>query len=257
MSQSSIEQQFGNAAANYRTSAVHARGTDLQSLVTAAHLNETQRVLDVGCGAGHATLAVAPQVHEVVAYDLTAAMLQQVRLLADERQVSNVRVQRGDVHRLPFPANAFDRVVSRYSAHHWDAPQEAVVEIARVLREGGRFVLSDVVAPDEARSDSVLQTLEMLRDPSHVRDHSAQQWQAMFEQAGFRVSIALAFDVPLHFGNWLARINTPPIFAQALRELFAGLSAEQRKYFGLPATLPEGNDFSFKLAGAVIVGVLD
>lgn len=254
MSQSSIEQQFGNAAANYRTSAVHASGADLSALVAAAQLSAEMRVLDAGSGAGHATIAVAPHVREAIAYDLTATMLEQVKLLAEERSQANVKTQQGDVHQLPFPDASFDRVVSRYSAHHWDDPQTALNDIARVLRPAGRFVLSDVVASETPRSDSTLQTLEMLRDPSHVRDHSINQWQTMLTGAGFKPSVALRFDVPLHFGNWVARINTPPNLIQALRDLFTGLPDTQRNELGLPDDLPPDNDFTFKLLGAVIVG---
>ena len=48
----SIQQQFGAVAANYTTSTVHASGADLQGLIAAAALTGSERVIDVGCGAG-------------------------------------------------------------------------------------------------------------------------------------------------------------------------------------------------------------
>lgn len=57
----SIQQQFGAVAANYTTSAVHASGADLQGLIAATALTGRERVIDVGCGAGHVTVALAPQ----------------------------------------------------------------------------------------------------------------------------------------------------------------------------------------------------
>ena len=65
----SVRQQFGAVAENYRTSMVHAQGEDLEQLVAAAGLTGSERVLDAGCGAGHASVAIAPFAAEVVALD--------------------------------------------------------------------------------------------------------------------------------------------------------------------------------------------
>ncbi len=168
-----VRAQFEQAAAHYTTSPPHARGEDLAVLVEAAELRGDEQVLDVGCGAGHAALAFAPHVAQVVALDLSPAMLAQVAALAQERGVDNVIAREGDVERLPFPDGSFHRVISRYSAHHWPHPQQALAEIARVLRPGGQFLLSDTVGFPEPAQDTFLGAVELLRDISHVRDH---QW---------------------------------------------------------------------------------
>ena len=98
----SVQQQFGNVAANYATSIVHASGEDLNRMVQFANLNGMEYVLDAGCGAGHTALAFAPHVAQVIAYDLTASMLEQVEQLASQRDVTNLTTQRGDVEVLPF-----------------------------------------------------------------------------------------------------------------------------------------------------------
>src|SRR5947209_8313380 len=66
-----VRQQFGAVAANYVTSAVHARGADLQDLVQAAAPTGDERVLDLGAAAGHAALALAPHVRSVTGVDIT------------------------------------------------------------------------------------------------------------------------------------------------------------------------------------------
>src|SRR5512138_2454805 len=144
----SVERQFGPVAANYATSAVHVAGPDLTAMLAAAGARPDQRALDAGCGAGHTALAFAPQLAQVIALDLTEAMLAQGRKLARDRGIANITFQRGDVERLPFPDSSFDLVTSRYSAHHYPHPHVALAEFARVLKPGGTFLLVDVVAPE-------------------------------------------------------------------------------------------------------------
>jgi ubiquinone/menaquinone biosynthesis C-methylase UbiE len=241
---SAVQQQFEKAAANYRISSVHARGEDLQWMVEAANLNGNERVLDAGCGAGHTAVTFAPHVREVVALDFTPAMLQQVEQLATERQLDNVSTRHGDVENLPIEAASFDLVVSRYSAHHWPHPLMALQEIARVLKLGGQFILGDVVASSEPLLDTFLQTIEFVRDPSHVRDHSSQQWQEMLAQAGFQSKVVTTWDIALNFDSWVERIGTPAANIVTLRALFAGASEEvknafkiQPDFFCIPAAL--------------------
>lgn len=248
-----IQQQFGSTAVNYRKSTVHAAGEDLQTMLACARLDQTQRVLDAGCGAGHTAAAFAPQVAEVVAYDLTAPMLEQVKVLAQERGLTNIRTEQGTVEQLPFDAHSFDLVVSRYSAHHWAQPQTALAEFARVLKPGGQFILSDIVAPPDFTQDTFLQTFELLRDTSHVRDHSVAQWQALFAAAGFTAEIALNFRLSLHYGDWVARIATPEIHNAVIKRLFAGAPQEVKAAFALPQRI-EDDDFHFELTGVVLTG---
>jgi cyclopropane fatty-acyl-phospholipid synthase-like methyltransferase len=57
-----VTEQFGSTAAAYLTSSVHAQGADLQELAQIAAAIPGARVLDLGCGGGHASFAVAPVV---------------------------------------------------------------------------------------------------------------------------------------------------------------------------------------------------
>ncbi|HMO60096.1 MAG TPA: methyltransferase domain-containing protein, partial [Roseiflexaceae bacterium] len=81
-----IQQQFGSVAEQYATSAVHSAGPDLAALVAAVPAGIT-RALDLGCGPGHTTLALAAHAAEVIGLDLTAGMLDRARALAAERAI--------------------------------------------------------------------------------------------------------------------------------------------------------------------------
>jgi len=246
----SVNTQFSKVADNYRTSKVHAQGEDLEQIVTLVQQSHNPTVLDAGCGAGHTAITVAPYSRQVIAFDLTASMLEQVERVAMEQGITNLETRLGDVEQLPFEANQFEVVVSRYSAHHWPNPAKALTEAARVLKPGGRFILSDIVAPAEPALDTFLQTLELLRDPSHVRDHSVAQWCTMFEQAGFQVQPVYQWRVPLNFEQWLHRMATPPLNTTMLKTLYDGASQEIRDWFDIR----DGYDFT--IDGALFEAML-
>lgn len=243
-----VAQQFGAVAEQYRTSIVHAGGEDLMQLVAIAALTGREEVLDAGCGAGHTALALAPGAAHVTALDLAPTMLAQGRQLAQERNLTNITFQRGDVEALTFADATFDLVVSRYSAHHWPHPGRALAEFHRVLRPGGRVLIADVVGYDDFVSDTHLQALELLRDPSHVRDHTLAQWQAMLAAAGFTAVVRFTWALRLDFDAWVTRMATPAATIAQLRTILTHAPAEVQTQLQVEA------DGSFTLQGALLEG---
>ena len=243
------QEQFGTNAAAYRVSPVHAAGLDLVRLGELAQELKPLRVLDLGCGAGHASVAVAPYAGEVIAYDLTPAMLRQVEILASERGIANVTTRQGDVERLPFAAAEFDLLVTRYSAHHWHDPGAAITECYRVLTPGGVLLLSDVVALEDPLLDTHLQVVELLRDRSHVRDWRVSEWQAMLAAAGFASEPLLRWELPIDFASWIKRLATPPEREAAIRTVFDEAPDEVR------AAMQVRADHSFVLPVALVRAV--
>lgn len=250
-----VQQRFTKVAANYRTSKVHALGSDLDLMVKSASLAPSTVVLDAGCGAGHAALAFAPHVGLVIASDFTPAMLEQVKVLTQERGVSNVKTQLADVDNLPFSADAFDLIVTRYSAHHWLRPERALAEFQRLLKPSGSLLISDIMAAENYAQDTFLQTIELLRDPSHVRDYRLSEWRFMLAGAGFESEVLQTFDLTLRFNTWTERMATPAQNSQMIRSLFDGAPADIRRGFALPGPINH-DDFEFTFPGAVIRGIL-
>ncbi len=250
-----VQQRFGDVAANYRTSRVHASGQDLDLMADAVALNANMQVLDAGCGAGHTSLAFAPRVAQVIACDFTGAMLRQARALARERGIDNIETKLADVENLPFPARSFDLVVTRYSAHHWQRPERALAEFRRVLGHEGVFLISDIMAGEDYAQDTFLQTIELLRDPSHVRDYRISEWRAMLSAAGYCSEVLLRFDLRLYFDTWTRRMATPRQNANMILSLFSGAPAEIRSSFSLREDAAAG-ELSFTIPGAVIRGTV-
>ena len=245
-----VAQQFDPVADNYRTSSVHAAGEDLAQLVMHAALGGGEAVLDAGSGAGHTALAFAPHVQSVISVDLAPSMLAQGKALALERGVHNVEFRQADVEALPFADGSFDVIVSRYSAHHWPHPQRALAEFRRLLRPGGRLLLSDIVSYDDFTADTHLQTLELLRDRSHVRDHSVAGWLALLGAAGFTAGVPFTWALRLDFASWVERIRTPDEDVAAIRRLLDHAPAEVRTVLRVEA------DHSFTLQGAIFKAII-
>jgi SAM-dependent methyltransferase len=230
-----VNTQFGSQASAYLTSAVHAQGPDLEALTALVAGKSEARVLDLGCGGGHVSFAVAQQVHEVVAYDLSTDMLAVVGAAARERGLANISTRQGVAEKLSFADATFDYVFSRYSAHHWRDLDLGLREAARVLKRGGIAAFIDTVAPGQPLLDTFLQTVELLRDPSHVRDYSRAEWLAMCSRAGLLPGSASEHRVRLEIKSWLERMRTPPVQAEAIRALEAVMSASVTQHFAIEA----------------------
>lgn len=228
-----VRQQFGAQAAAYLGSPVHAQGADLEALAAIVDDQRLARVLDLGCGAGHVSFKIAPRAGEVVAYDLSAEMLGTVAAAAEERGLGNIVTRQGVVEQLPFADASFDYVVSRYSAHHWRDIEAGLREAARVLRPSGVFALVDAVSPGAPLLDTYLQAIELLRDPSHVRDYSRAEWDAVIVRAGLTPESVHGFRVRIDFASWIERMRTPQIQVAGIRALQQAMSESVTRYFAI------------------------
>lgn len=191
--------------------------------------------MDLGCGGGHVAFRLAAQVGEVVALDLSDQMLEVVGQEARRRRLTNLVTRQGVAEALPFEDGSFDLVVSRFSAHHWRDFAAGLKEARRVLKSGGAAVFIDVVAPEAPLFDTWLQGLELLRDPSHVRNYSVAVWKQTLQDTGYAPGDVTRRRLRLEFGPWVARMNTLPAHIEAIRSLQGLADDGVRDYFAIEA----------------------
>ena len=103
-------------------------------------------ILDVGCGTGRLLRAAEPMfpLARLEGVDAAAEMIRYAR--AGLRAGSRITFAQATAERLQFPDGVFDLVFSTMTYHHWADQRQGIVEVARVLAPGGRWLLADFVA---------------------------------------------------------------------------------------------------------------
>jgi SAM-dependent methyltransferase len=243
-----VQKKFGEAAADYAASAVHAVGPSLAQLTELIETKPTWRVLDIATGAGHTALAFAPKVAKVTASDITPEMLQQARKLAKARGLSNVVTAQASASDLPFPDTSYHLVTCRLAAHHFPDAAKFVAEAARVLIPGGRFALVDNVSPDDAGLANAYNGFEKLRDPSHGRCLTLQEWSGLIRGAGLTPVVTEILDQDIPFDPWVARMRCTAATVSRLKEM---LETEPLRAFLRPRVTEDG--LTFTLREAILV----
>jgi ubiquinone/menaquinone biosynthesis C-methylase UbiE len=228
-----VTAQFGPRADAYVESAVHAKGEDLAALDKSLETIRPERALDLGCGGGHVAYALARHAAHVAAVDLSPEMLGAVAQTARARGLTNIETHCASVDRLPFADASFDCVVTRYSAHHWRDFAGGLREARRVARPGAPLIFMDVFTPGAALLDTHLQTLELLRDTSHVRNYTLSEWCDALARAGVCVTAIRTWRLDLEFESWIARMRTASVFVAAIKALQAAAPDDVRRHFSV------------------------
>jgi SAM-dependent methyltransferase len=208
--------QFTRQAAPFAAMPAHADADILDLIRLAARLTPTSRVLDVACGPGLVSLALAPHASHVTGLDVTPAMLDKARDLQRQRGHANLSWHLGRADALPYRDGSFDAVVTRWSFHHLLDPAAALTEMVRVCRPGGRVVVADVYtsSPQQAAE---YDRLEKLRDPSHAHALVLDEFRRVVRASGL-ADVSEAFNrLPLAVDDLLASSFPTPGGADEFR----------------------------------------
>jgi len=234
--------RWEKAAEAYATGE-HKSGRELQLVVDFAAPTGGERVLDVGTGAGHTALALAPHASSVVLTDPVPAMLATARRVFGEVGVRNAEFVEAVAERLPFQDASFDIVATRLAAHHFDDVALAFHEVARVLRPGGVFIFVDTLAPEDSESAAYQDEVETLRDPTHRHIYTQREWIAFAEGAGLRIAKLEVVRKAHDFEPWLERGGEDAATQERVRARF--LDAPASAVRDLEIVVADGDVKSF------------
>ena len=248
-----VQDYFSRTAASYVTSVSHRTGGDLNRLIELGEWNVQQQAIDIATGGGHTARAVAPHVAQVMVTDLTPVMLETAREFLQSEGISNVQFQVADAENLPFADNSFDRATCRIAPHHFPNVARAVQEVARVLKPGGIFLLIDNIAPKDSKLDTFDNTIEKLRDPSHERCYTKEEWLAFFAKAGLQVAHGEVFRRTHNFDDWTLRSQMLIADKETLERYILDSDPRIQQYFDI-VTREDGHLASFTSDSILLKG---
>jgi SAM-dependent methyltransferase len=195
---------WSSRADAYRASPTHAGDPDLDLVVEMCEPRAGKKFLDVASGGGHVTRRLRELGAEVVSLDPSPGMRADVLAPAEH---------------IPFADGSFDCVVTRIAPHHFSEIGEAIGEIVRVTN--AEIVIEDTLYLSEEHEEA-----EKLRDPSHVRSYSEDEWRDMLVDAGLEIERVEYFEKTHDTDDWLARTDCAGEAADRVRELLAPLSRD-------------------------------
>jgi SAM-dependent methyltransferase len=192
-----VRDVWSQRAKAYRESPAHREGPDLDLIVEWAAGSQT--ALDVATGGGHVARRLREATLEVTTVDPAAGMEPDVVAPAE---------------RLPFADGSFDLVVSRLGAHHFGDVRAAMREMARVAAKS-------VIVVDNTFGGDALEQAESLRDQSHVRCYTVEEWRSFFEDVGLGIDDVRFLPQRVELEPWLERAGCTGEAAARVRELVA------------------------------------
>lgn len=195
-----MSQVWDERAQLYRDSEAHREGEDLDLIVEWGLTAPGRRALDVATGGGHVARRLREAGFEVISSDPAPAMEPDVVCRAEE---------------LPFEDGSFDLVACRVAAHHFEDVRKAVAEMARVSPDA-------VILADNLYLGESVEEAERLRDATHVRCYSEEEWRELFEDAGLAVVEARVLEREIKLEPWLERAGCTGEESGRVRALLAG-----------------------------------
>jgi ubiquinone/menaquinone biosynthesis C-methylase UbiE len=139
--------------------------------------------------------------------------------------------------------------VTRFSMHHFLDPIAVLREMVRVCAPGGRVVVVDMYASQDAAKAAEWNRLEKLRDPSHVRCLTLAELQGLFPQVGLQKPQASYYELRDEVRNLLRRSFPNPGDEVKIVEMFAASAEDDR--LGIPVRR-EGEQINYAYQVAIL-----
>lgn len=195
---------------------LHPGGLELtRRAAERAQLDETCTILDIACGKGQSVFLLVEEYGcRAVGIDLSVRKITDARAGAVERNIDNtVTFIVSDAEELPFPDASFDVVLSECSFSILPSKEKAAAEIARVLKSGGRFVITDIVLRTE-KTGNAQNRLTAGTDfilPCMAGAQSTTDYIKIFEASGLsgpyvedhsKELAKIGYQMVMTFGGW-------------------------------------------------------
>lgn len=230
-------------------------------------LDESMRLLDLGCGPGSITMGLADRVGAVVGIDAAREAIDRARSLAGARP--DVRFDLGDVYTLPYDDDSFDVVFAHQVLQHLADPVAALTEAARVVRPGGLVAARDadygtmVHDPHEERIDRWARLYDAVARRNGGEPTAGRKLVGWFAEAGLEPLSVTTSTWTYHGGEavsrwadlWVTRLTEARLGDMAVDYGLADRSALEDLAAGWRSWSSRPNAFFAFLHGEVVAQV--
>lgn len=150
------------------------------------NLKPNSRILDVGCGTGHAVVRLASMCPrgKVCGIDISAGMVAKASAKVSKNTSAKVEFLQASSDDIPYPAAEFDHVLCTNSFHHYPSPSRVLEEMRRVLKPGGQLVILEN-APDLSWYTLAWDRILRLVEKGHVRYYTSREIGVMLRASNF------------------------------------------------------------------------
>ena len=146
-------------------------------------ISPSDNVLECACGTGLLTGVMAPRCKSLVSTDFSENMLKRAR--KKYGKYGNVRLEQADILQLSYPDNHFDTVVAANVIHLLDEPYQALHELVRVCKTGGKIIIPTYMnRKDDGRTNRVSGAIGKA-GADFKREFTPDTYRRFFADAGF------------------------------------------------------------------------
>lgn len=146
-------------------------------------IDQKDIVLECACGTGAISKCIAPKCKKLIATDFSVEMLKQASKKC--RVYSNVKIEQADIMRLKFRDNCFDKVVAGNVVHLLEEPYEAIKELERVCKIGGKIIIPTYINASNGTNKKAVRLLEVA-GANFKRQFDIDTYKRFFEKAGYK-----------------------------------------------------------------------
>ena len=227
-----VRSQFGRAASTFadRTRGRFA-GLGIEEF---SRVQPGDRVLEVGAGTGGFLSLFEGMAGELLAVDITLPMLQRSRDRGSLKRIA------ADGAHLPFSSRSVDLVAAAHTLHHVAEPMAVLKEMRRVMRNEGRMMILDQVAPESFKQAIMFNELERARDPSHAVTRPPSAHRIMLRAAGLEIIDERLLEGEMRLSEWMWPTEFPADRITLVRELIERRGDEMGVTFRA-----DGDDYIF------------
>ena len=253
MTHTKAQEQFAKRSQAYAKNSALSNEDNLKRIIELTAPSDTDRLLDVATGTGFLAFEFANHVLEVIGIDFTDEMLAIAKQCKADNGVKNVVFESADVESLPFEDNSFDIVSCRFALHHFMHPEKAISEMTRVLKNGGKLVLSDITSSEDITKSEYQNEMETIRDPSHVKHYRPSEIKQMLNDRGFEILHFEDWPANFVFNEWIAMSDPGIESAKRVKKMM--IDAMENDLTDLSIKQNDSGDIEFTYNTKIIVAI--